>query len=236
VRRAALTVAAGALLLGGCGFGSLTSGSGTVVESTPELEAFDAVTIASAFEVTLRPGDEAALVLRTDDNLVDRIDVGVEAGTLSLGLDGAVRDATLQADLTVPAAALTSITLSGAATLTGTEPLESPTLSVSLDGASRAFLVLATDELEVSAEGASVVNASGSAASLSASAADASSLALEQLAAVSAVVEADGASSVRVSVSGDLDVRAAGASTVRYAGDPDVVGREVSGASSVQAE
>jgi hypothetical protein len=59
---------------------------------------------------------------------------------------------------------------------------------------------------------------------------------LEQLAAVSAVVEADGASSVRVSVSGDLDVRAAGASTVRYAGDPDVVGREVSGASSVQAE
>jgi hypothetical protein len=39
-----------------------------------------------------------------------------------------------------------------------------------------------------------------------------------------------------VSVSGELAVRAAGASTVRYTGDPDVVEREVSGASSVQAE
>lgn len=235
MRRAALTVA-GALLLGACGLGASLSGSGTVVESTPELEAFSAVDVTSAFEVTVRPGDEAALVLRTDDNLVDRIDIGVEAGTLSLGLDGGVRDATLQADLTVPASSLTSITLSGAATLTGTDPLESPTLSLSLEGASRAFLVLATDELEVSAQGASVVNASGSATSLRASAAEASSLALEQLAADSAVVDADGASSVRVSVSGELDVTAAGASSVRYAGDPEIVGRDVSGASTVQAE
>lgn len=236
-RRATLVlVLVAAMLLPACGVAGFVRGSGTVVQTSPEVEAIDSIVIGSAFQVTLSLGDEPSLVLRTDDNLVDRIDIGVEAGTLSLGLDGGVRDATLQADLTVPASSLTSITLSGAATLTGTDPLESPTLSLSLEGASRAFLVLATDELEVSAQGASVVNASGSATSLRASAAEASSLALEQLAADSAVVDADGASSVRVSVSGELDVTAAGASSVRYAGDPEIVGRDVSGASTVQAE
>lgn len=230
----AVVVAVGAST--GCGLAPLVSGSGTIVESTPDIEPFTSLAVGSAFEVTLQTGDDTSLVVRIDDNLVDRLDVGVSDGELFIGLDGGVRSATLEADLTVPADSLESITLDGAASLSGVEPVTSPRLSAQLSGASRAFLVTHVDELDVSASGASVASIGGDARTLIAEADGASSLRLDQLDATTARVEAQGASTVEVTVSGDLVARASGASTVRYSGDPDTVERDVSGASTVTGE
>jgi len=140
----------------------------------------------------------------------------------------------LEADLTVPASMISSIDLRGASTLTATEPLTAPTVTLQASGASRAFVVVRTDDMVATASGASVVNATGSTGALQAEASGASTLRLDQLEAGSAQVSADGASRAEVSVSGDLRAQAAGASTVRYVGDPDSVEREVSGASTVE--
>lgn len=234
--RLAALVAAAAVLSAACSIGPLVTGSGTLVETRPDVEAFSKLVVGSAFEVTLRLGDEPALVLVTDDNVTERIEVVTTDQTLSIGLDGAVRDATLEADLTLPADALTSIALNGAASLTATEPLTAPALQLAASGASRLFAVVASAELDISAEGASVVNAEGSATSLTADASGASTVRLAGLEAGSARVTAEGASRVDVTVTGDLVVRAGGASTVRYAGTPSSVDRDVSGASSVEAE
>lgn len=215
-----------------CGL-PLQSGSGTIVESQPRLEAVSMLTVTSAFEVRLAVGDEPSLVLRTDDNLVDRVRVDNQGDELSLELDGAVRNATLEADLTVPADALESIRLSGASSVTGLEPLDPEQLSLQLNGASRVFLVVAVDELTVDADGASVANVGGQAQALSVRANGASSLRLDELAAQTATVDADGASTVEVLVEEDLQASAAGASTIRYGGDPQTLDRDVSGASTV---
>jgi hypothetical protein len=228
---AALAVTAG---VAGCGVGPLVTGSGDLVQTNVDIGSFSELSVGSAFEVTVRPGDVPSLVLRTDDNLVDRIEAVVDEDELSITLDAAVRDATLEADLTVPASMLSSVDLSGASTLTATEPLTASTVTVQASGASRAFVVVQTDDVTLTASGASVVNATGSTGTLVAEASGSSTLRLEQLDAGSAQVSADGASRVEVSVSGDLRAEAAGASTVRYLGDPDTVERDVSGASSVE--
>ena len=234
-RRATLVlVLVAAMLLPACGVAGFVRGSGTVVQTSPEVEAIDSIVIGSAFQVTLSLGDEPSLVLRTDDNLVDRIEVSTQDGELSLSLDGTATDATLEADLTVPADTLSSVDLGGASSLTATDPITSPELRLSLAGASRAFVVVSSDRLEVQAEGASVVNASGSAQSLTADARGASSLQLGELAVADADVRSAGASRVDVAVSEQLRASASGASTVRYTGDPEVVGRDVSGASTVE--
>lgn len=234
-RRATLVlVLVAAMLLPACGVAGFVRGSGTVVQTSPEVEAIDSIVIGSAFQVTLSLGDEPSLVLRTDDNLVDRIEVSTQDGELSLSLDGTATDATLEADLTVPADTLSSVDLGGASSLTATDPITSPELRLSLAGASRAFVVVRSDRLEVQAEGASVVNASGSAQSLTADARGASSLQLGELAVADADVRSAGASRVDVAVSEQLRASASGASTVRYTGDPEVVGRDVSGASTVE--
>jgi len=230
----ALTTTSAALALAGCVAGPLSRGSGVVVETTPEIPALRAVSVGSAFQVNLRAGDEPALVLRTDDNLVEQIEVDVNDGELSIMLGRTVLDATLEAEITVPADALSSVELSGAASITGTEVLSPDRLEVDVSGAGRAFLVVEVEELSVSADGASLVNLSGRANVLDAQAVGASSLQLARLEATTAEVSAEGASRVDVSVSETLSARAAGASTVRYSGAPESVESDVSGASSVE--
>ena len=219
----------------GCGSGLLpgVSGSGTVVQSAVEVDEITSLTVGSAFDVTLQVADVPALVLRADDNVIDRIEVTQDSGELMLNVDGPVRDATLEAEVTLDPGALTRLQLDGASTLTGTEPLDPPVLALSTLGASRAFVVLDVDELAVSAVGASVVNASGQAGELIAEAEGASTLRLDQLASRVAEVRAAGASTVELMVSERLDAEADGASTIRYDGDPETVERRTNGASSV---
>lgn len=230
-----LAVAAAAVLAAGCGTDLLPglSGSGTVVESSVEVDEITALTVGSAFDVTLQFGDSPALVLRADDNVIDRISVTQQGGELGLGVDSALEDVTLQAQVTLDPATLTRVELEGAATLTGIQTLDVPALTLSTLGASRAFVVLDVDELDVTAAGASVVNASGTVDGLTAVADGASTLRLDQLAARTADVRAAGASTVEVLVSERLDAQADGASTIGYAGDPAVLERSTSGASSV---
>lgn len=230
----ALAAASAGLALTGCDVGPLSKGSGVVVESRPEIASVSGLTVGSAFQMELRAGDEPSLVLRTDDNLVDRVQVDLQAGELSIMLDGSVLDATLEAELTLPSDALSSIEMSGAASITGTEALSADQLVVDVSGAGRAFLVVAADSLSVRAEGASLVNLSGTASALDAEAVGASSLKMAQLTTEMADVTAEGASTIELSVSETLTARATGASNVRYSGEPESVERDVSGASSVE--
>lgn len=220
----------------GCSLGPVVTGSGTIIESTPGVAPFDSIQVGAAFEVNVRIADRHDVVLRTDDNVLDLVEITVSDGQLRLGTEAGVRDATLEADVTVPADGLNDIALDGAASLTGIEPLETDTLSLRAAGASRAFLVVDVATLDLGVDGASVVNVSGRSETVSVDARGASTARLTRLVAEEADVDADGASRVGLTVTGALTARADGASTVRYSGDPATVERETSGASSVQPE
>lgn len=227
---------AAALSMSACSLVGTVSGSGTIVEATPEVDAFTALAISSAFDVTLRTGDEPLVTVRVDDNLLDSVTVDVSGDTLRIGLDAAVGDATLEADVLVPRDALTRIEVDGAATLSSTDTLTSAELAIDANGAGRVFVVVEAADLDLGADGASVVNASGSADRLVVDADGASSAQLTQLEAADATVEVDGASRAEVNVSGTLTAKAAGASSVRYTGNPEAIDQQTSGASSIEAQ
>lgn len=231
-RRACVTLLA---LAGasGCSLVPVVSGSGTIVESTPEVTPFDSVEVTAAFEVTLRVSDRHEVVLRTDDNLLELVEITVTDGRLSLGAERGVRHATLEAEMTVPADGLRDITLDAAASMTSIEPLTPDQLSLRASGASRAFLVVDVPSLDIEAESASVVNVRGTTETVAVEADGASTARLDQLEAENAEVDAEGASRVGLRVTGGLTARAEGASTIRYAGNPTSVDQQASGASSV---
>lgn len=233
-RAASLLVLAVAVV--GCGTGLLPGvrGSGVVVEARPEVGGFSGLEVGSGIDATLEVGTDPGLLLRADDNVIDSITATTVDGRLVLDVDGNVRDATLQARITVPADALTDVALTGSATLTGIEPLTSSSLDVAVEGASRAVVVVDTSALAVEATGAGVLNASGAAEDLAVDAAGAASVRLDQLTSASATVTAEESSSVLVRVTGRLDVAASGSAIVRYSGDPDIGQRSASDESSVE--
>lgn len=217
----------------GCGATGLV-GSGDLASRDVPVESFTAIDAQSAFDVRLRIGPSYEVVVRADDNLIDRVRSNVSGGTLQLGLEGSVMRVTLEADVTVPDQALQSLQAGGAATIASSDRLQGESLTLEADGASTVRLELAVQRLEAKANGASTIDVRGSADSLIASASGASTLRMFDLSAVDAEVDADGASTAEVTASGQLDARASGASTIRYGGEPAQVSRDSSGASRIE--
>jgi len=232
ILRGAAAVAVLASMLTTCGFlGEV--GSGVIVSRSVRVPAdVDRVEVADAFEATIRLGAAAPSgSVRIDDNLVDRLRIEIDDDTFSIDLDGRVREATLQLNLSVDR--LERVQASGASRVR-LEGTVDDDLRLDASGASAIEIPSAElDELVVALSGASRATVAGSASTLDADVSGASRLSLFDLAVDEAQVGVSGASTAEVTVEDELEATASGASSVRYDGDPDRVLSDVSGASSV---
>jgi hypothetical protein len=124
------------------------------------------------------------------------------------------------------------INLSGASDLKG--DIKAGTLMADLSGASNFKATLQANALSVQASGACNFEASGSGDDLIVDVSGASSLKMYDYIVKGASVDASGASSVKVNVSGILKVHATGASSIDYKGSASIKEMHSSGASSVK--
>jgi hypothetical protein len=197
--------------------GCQVTGSGNLVTRRETFMGFDRLDVSSGFKVDVRQADSFSVVIRIDDNLERYLQVVQKGSTLQIGLrlTGPVtlRDATLQADVTMPE--LTGLQLSGGShcTASGFE---------------------STRALDLDASGGSHATLSGSAGDATIDASGGSHTDLSALVAASAKVEASGGSHVTVNVTGRLDADASSGSHVYYLGSPTLGNINESSGSSVR--
>ncbi|MBP6786206.1 MAG: DUF2807 domain-containing protein [Candidatus Promineofilum sp.] len=209
------------------------SGSGTVMTQTYDFTAFDEVEIGSAFTATITQGDASGVVVRVDDNLVDKLVVTQEENRVTIGLaEGTiVRQATLEADVTLPR--LTQLNAHGASRVQISPFTTGDLFRVEVSGAAEVRGDLDAADLELEASGASRLVLAGSAANVQAKSSGASTIDLTDLSAIDAQTEASGASTVTVNIDGILDADADGASNIYYLGNPEMGTIDTSGGSNV---
>lgn len=225
-------------LLAGCGLLQevLITGSGNVVTREFALSGFDKVDVSNAFTAEISQGDTFSVVIRIDDNLVQYLEVVKQGSMLKIGLKPfrryAIRNATLEAKVTLPQ--LTGLDLSGAShgTITGFKSTKA--LDMDLSGASHLTGDMEAGDARFDISGASHVTLSGSAQDVTIDASGASHVNLADFTVADADVGVSGASNVTVNANGKLDVNASGASHVYYLGSPTLGKIETSGASSVE--
>jgi putative autotransporter adhesin-like protein len=195
--------------------------------------ASSACGVGDGFEATiLVEGGAPSGRVTIDANLLDHLVIEVDDGSLSVDLDGRVRNATLQ--LEVRLQALTQLEAGGASHVDVAGKLVGD-VAVDASGASRAVIqAVELDSLALDVSGASRLEASGAATEISADVSGASEVDLAGVEASEVVVDASGASTPHVTVSELLDAVASGASTITYRGEPDRVLVDSSGASSVE--
>ncbi len=189
-------------------------GSGDLVARDMDLTGFTRLEISHAFRVYLTQSDTYRVVVTADDNVWDDLQIVKSGDTLRIGLEpgfNTVQNATLEAEVSMPT--LAGARISGASRLTG--DIDTGDVSFEVSGASRLILDGNGGDLRIEASGASQVDLSG-------------------FVAEDADVEASGASTVTVYVTGRLNADASGASRVEYLGDPSLGAIDTSGASSVR--
>ncbi len=232
----ALLVAVLAASLAGCFMSVSLEGSGFLVTQEEPLAGFDRVEASHAFDVDVVQGAAFSVIVETDDNVVEHLDVRVEGDTLVLGLKRgsySLRDVTLRADVTLPA--LTGIELSGASRAHLTDIDTPDRFRASCSGASSLDGRLRAGDAEFGLSGASRVELTGGCDTLDLGLSGASNAQLLGFTAREADVSASGASQVRLHATDGLTVNASGASHVTYAGDPKLRGVQTSGVSSLSS-
>lgn len=211
-----------------------TKGSGTVVSRSVPVAAFARIEVSNGFDVDLSVGAEQSVTLRTDDNVVDLVDISVVDGdVLRIGLvpRSGVSDATLHVD--VSARQLTSIVGSGGASVRINSELESERFHLGLSGGARIIGALDVADADLDLSGGAHATLTGSARRLVSKGQGASILEATTLQADDAVVDVSGASQANVAAAKTLSAAASGSSLVRYVGHPALVRQDVSGASSI---
>jgi len=202
--------------VGGLGGSTTISGSGNVVTQEYDLTGFDAIDISHAFNVVVSQGETYSVIVRVDDNLVEHLNVVKQGSTLKIGLkpnlNYNVQNATLDAEVTMPA--LSGVEASGSSDVTATGFNSTNAFQVDLSGASTAVMTGSAGEVTVDTSGSSKAD-------------------LAEFPVVDARVNASGSSLVTVNVSGRLDVDASGSSDVFYLGDPTLGTIDTSGSSNV---
>ena len=224
-----------AVLLNGCVPTTLT-GSGNVVTQEEPITDFDKVGISHSFDVYISQGENFSVVIRVDDNLVEHLQVVKQGSTLKIGLkpnrDYTIRNATMEAEVTMPEFA--GLDLSGAshANISGFESKKG--FVVDLSSASSLHGDIETGDISIDLSSSSEMTLAGSGGDATIDISSGSNLDLSEFAVTNARVEASSASSATVNASGRLDVDASSASNVYYLGKPTMGEIETSSESSVE--
>jgi hypothetical protein len=243
--RILLSLALGSSLILGCSLvpnvGEILSevsvtGSGNVITREFDLSGFDQVEVSGAFVASITRGDSFSVVVRVDERLEQHLRVQAVGRTLQVGLApnlSILGTATREVEITMPQ--LAGLEFSGASqgTISGfdsTDPLR-----VELSGASKLGGDIQAGDASFEVSGASTADLSGSGTGLTLNVSGASTADLSGFAVDDANVEASGASSATVNVSGRLDAEASGASHVEYIGNPTLGRIEATGASTIEA-
>ncbi len=233
------------LLVGCCcaiPFWTVTSGgvtgSGAVVTVESGVTDFDALDVSHAFEVDVTQGPGYRVVVSIDENLEQYLQLEKRGSTLIIGLEPGraynLSNATLEAEITMPA--LAGARLSGAASMKVTGFESTTELELSLSGSSGLDGGIEAGDVQFDVSGSSEVTLTGSGQDATIDVSGSSRLDLSDFPVEDADVGASGASTAIVNVSGRLDARASGASNIRYLGDPNLGDIDTSGASSVEPE
>ncbi len=190
-----------------------TIDAGDIVTESFPVDDFDELEIDSAFDVTIRLGEDPSLEIDVGEELVDDLRVDQDGDRLSIGLDDGLFNINPDMEARITTNDLSRLELDGAVRA-DVRDLDADRLELDLNGASRVEGDGTVGELVIEANGASRIGFDEvTIDQVELKANGASQLNLTGAAEVSG--ELNGASTLDVSDEAEVDVRTEGASSIR---------------------
>lgn len=201
----------------------------TEASGARDFSEFDAIELSGAFDATIRHGDAHTVELTGPEDEREKYDVYQSGRTLVIDYEGRrkfdfkLKDIDAEpVRITVTVTKLQSVEAVGYGRLR-LEDLNTDDLYIDLKGPIRARGVLTSRNITINMTGSAEADFSGTAESLNADIKFASRLDADNLEVTNAEIEASGASTAEVNVTGNLQIEERLGSNVEYRGNPRVV-------------
>jgi len=193
--------------------GSATEGSGVSATQSREVAAFQSIDLAGSNNVVIRVGERQSVVVKADDNLLDRVTTEVQSGRLVIAnTPGSfTTKSPMRVEIDVPA--LDALTLSGSGNIV-VSGVEAKRLAVSLPGSGTLAGNGTATRLDVTVGGSGMVQ-------------------LTRLVASDVRADVSGSGSIFVTATKRLDASVSGSGAILYAGSPPNVTRNITGSGAI---
>lgn len=190
-----------------------TEGSGVPARELRHVAAFDRVELAGVNNVVIRVGEQQSLVVRADDNLLDRVTTEVRSGNLVIAnTSGNFRTKS-------PMGVEVGVPTINALTLTGSG-------NIAVSG-------IKSEKLKATLLGSGTLTGSGTAARLEVIVGGVGTAQFSRLVAKDVRAEVSGSGSIFATATKRLDASVSGSGAILYGGNPDDVTRSVTGTGAI---
>jgi|SRR5512133_663098 hypothetical protein len=186
-----------------------TQGSGVLATQTRHLPSFTSVELAGSNNVVVHVGEKQSVVVKADDNLIDRVTTKARSGTLIVGntRSSFSTKSPMRVAITVPT--LDALTLTGNGNIV-VDGIEAESLKVDLPGNGTLTANGTATRLDVTVSGSGVAR-------------------FTELVANDVQAAVSGSGSIFVTATKSLDASVSGSGAILYAGNPQDVTRSVTG-------
>ena len=205
----------GATVLTGCDVGintdglsiggnsnSIIRGTGNLVETDFDIDAYTEVKIDGAFQVIWRESDEFLVTVETSENLLEHLEIQVDNGVLLITSRRGIGINWGESRIYLFSPSLEALNVQGAVTAKNWDTIRSERFAIEVAGAASVDLDLEVDVVEVNVAGAGDLSLLGSIQT--------------------ADISIAGAGNIDIDVIGSLSVEIAGTGSVTYGGNPTV--------------
>jgi hypothetical protein len=223
-------------ILSSCGYvmGERAYGDGNIITKDAHVGSFNSIDVSSALEVHISQGNTNQVQIKTDQNLLDLIEVFTDGNTLVARVrQGYNLEPSGRIVIQITAPEYKSIQVSGASKIIADNTISGSDLHLGASGASQISMEVNGGKISSDLSGASSLSLKGQATDFDLEASGASHSKCYELVAENAMIDLSGASSAEITANKHLRADASGASHVRYKGDASV-NSNTSGAGSVR--
>jgi len=216
---------------------SNTSITGNKIVTTQDrpVTSFHAIKVSGGIDVELSQGNALKLQVEADENLIALIRTEVKEGVLNIYPSESIRDAkTLKIHLTFQK--IDAITASGGCDIESNHKLSFDILKVDLSGGCDIELDCKAGNLECKLSGGCDAEFKGEAENGTFDASGGCDVKASEFWLKNCSVDATGGSDVTVYATGELTLKASGASDITYSGNPAKVIKSATGASDIKVK
>lgn len=205
------------------------TGSGRLTREERTVQPFSGVVLTGSGHLFITRADKPALTIEAEDNIIEHLSSEVHDGTLTLGRHWTdENNGNLRIHHREPinyylnVTDLAQISVAGSGSIESTEPIVTPSLTVSIRGSGDVTLDLETIKVTTEIAGAGDARFEGTTDHQDIFISGSGDYDAPRLQSKTAHIVINGSGDVDVAVADDLDVNIAGSGTVTYRGQPAI--------------
>jgi hypothetical protein len=203
-------------------------GNGNIVTEVTELNDFDKIYVGGNYEVTLIEDNENKVIIRTDENLIQYINVELKDGALNINNVHRLKGSE-GISVEVYCRNINKIYSTGASEIVSDGLLKTTSLDISLSGAGAITLEVESAETNVNLSGAGVVELLGETEQLEGHISGAGGLLASEYISKECNITLSGLGGAEVYVTEILTATITGVGGIEYGGNPKVIEKQITG-------